>query len=113
MRREGLAQRLDAEAFEQGVALEPVGGNKIHEAEASRVAVTDRSAIAEMKHDMLMLRCIGDRVRELTWRVRLAIGVIDGEAARHAKMHDEHRAVIQPREQIFGAAVQRLDFSPG
>jgi hypothetical protein len=41
------------------------------------------------------------------------MGAVDAEAAGHAEMHHQHLAVVEPRQEIFGAAVERFDSSPG
>jgi hypothetical protein len=35
--------------------------------------------------------------------------MIDAEAPGHAEMHHQHLAIIESRQEIFGAAVERLD----
>ena len=61
---------------------------------------------------MLMLRRALLLVGELAEVERFPVGMVDAEAARHAEMHHQHLAVIEPREQIFGAPVERIDLSP-
>ncbi len=93
--------------------IEPALPDQIHVTEAARIRVADRSAVAHVKHDMLM----GGRDRrifvELPGFDVLSIGAVDAEAAGHAEMHHQHLAVVEPGEQIFRPPVQRLDRPPG
>ena len=107
--RKGGAERLDAEALEQSVLVEPLGPDQVHQPEAPRVGVTHLSAVAEMKHDMLMLRHFPSRLLP----AGEPIGMVDAEAPGHAEMHHQHFAVVEPGEQIFGAPVERLYLPPG
>ena len=61
---------------------------------------------------MLVLRRIALRMREAARLLSLAIGAIDREATGHAEMHDQHLAVVEPRQEIFRAPVERLDLPP-
>src|SRR4029078_10977432 len=40
---------------------------------------------------------------------RLAVRLVDAEPPRHAEMHDQHLAVVEAREQVFGTPVECLD----
>ena len=42
---------------------------------------------------------------------RLAVSRVDAEAAGHAKMHDQHLAVVEACEQVFGTPVERIDLA--
>jgi hypothetical protein len=37
---------------------------------------------------------------------------IDAETSGHAEMHHQHLAIVEPRQQILGAPVERIDLSP-
>ncbi|CAM5218925.1 hypothetical protein BTHI11S_00856 [Bosea thiooxidans] len=43
---------------------------------------------------------------------RRRAGGLDDEAAAHAQMHDQRLAVVEIRDQVFGAPRQRLDAPP-
>ena len=51
--------------------------------------------------------------QRLDRRVRRRGGRLDAERAGHPKVHDEHAAIVEPREQVLGAAVQRVHATPG
>src|SRR4029079_14425303 len=89
---EARAERLDAKALEQGGLVEPLGRNEIHIAEAARIGITNRGAVAEMEHDMLVLRRWLLRMRECA---ELTV-LIDREAPGHAEMRHEHLAAAEP-----------------
>ena len=89
-----------------------LAGNEIHEPEAARVAVAHGGAVGEMEHDVLVLRCRLLLIFKLAELERLSVRLIDAEAAGHAEMHHQHLAVVEPRQQIFGAPVERIDLSP-
>jgi hypothetical protein len=65
-----------------------------------------------VEHDVLVLRRWLLLIVELAELERCSVRLIDAEAAGHAEMHDEHLAVIEPGEQIFGAPVERIDRAP-
>ena len=108
-----VAQRLDAEPFEQRMLIEPALADQIHIAEAARIRVADRGAVAHVKHDMLMRRCGRRLVVEAPRLECLSIGAVDAEAAGHAEMHHQHLAVVEPGEQVLRPSVERLDLPPG
>src|SRR5712692_5412282 len=90
LRGEALAERLDSEAGEQGVAGD-VPGAPQHHAEAARIAKTQRRA-AENEIQMIVL----------AWgRLR----VDHAQAPRHAQMHDE-RAAVALEQQILATPRQ-------
>ena len=39
-------------------------------------------------------------------------GAVDEEAPRHAEMHDQHLAIVEPDEQVFCPPVERFDLAP-
>jgi hypothetical protein len=87
-------------------------GDEIHKPEAARVAVTDGGAVGEMEHDVLMLWRWLWLIGELAKFERFPVRLIDAEASGHAEMHDQHLAVVEPRQEIFRAPVERIDLSP-
>jgi hypothetical protein len=74
LRREGGAQGLDAEVLEVRMVVEGRGRDEVHEPETARVVITKCRAVAEMKHDVLMLRREHLRVDELAEHER---GVVE------------------------------------
>ena len=92
------AKRFRAEAGEQVVRLELVFRNECHQPEAAVIVETYFQIIADLDHDMLM-------------RSRLPLGRAIGEdqAPRHPEVNHEDLPVIEPKEQIFGTTIDRLD----
>src|SRR5262245_29847852 len=107
--REGFAQWLDPETLEQSVLLQLLAANEVHQAKAPRIVETDRGAVAEMEHDMLVFRYGRLVLVELAER---HAGAVDEETPRHTEMHDQHLAIIEPGEQIFCPPIERFDLAP-
>src|SRR5262245_7076453 len=86
-------------------------GDEIHEPETTRVAVAHGRSVGEMEHDVLVLRLRSLLILKLAELKRLSVCLIDAEAAGHAEMHHQHLAVVEPRQQILGSPVERIDLS--
>lgn len=100
VRGEGVSRRFNAHIPEMAASVECGAGRQIHEAEAARIVIDDAPAIGHMEDDMVMSRGFAARAVEIAGGIPRAV-LLDPERAGHAEMHDEHRAVIHVRHQIF------------
>ena len=116
--REFIATRFRTEAREMAACVERGGRHEIHEAETAVIGIDDAGSILHVEDDVIVpLAARLPKVEKAG--LAGAIGPVNGETARHAKMHDEHvfaallRAGLDMGEDIFRAAREMRDAAPG
>ena len=88
---EFIAERFRPDLGEQLVGGQFGGLAIIEEAEAAGVVEADGGAVLGLEHDMVVRFQLQVRRRP------------DHHAARHAQMRDQHAAVVQHHQDVFGA----------
>src|SRR5690606_13972280 len=87
-------ERLEAEADEARMRLQPRARGEVEHAEAARIDKAQAAAVVEMEGQML---------------VRAGRRPVEHQAAGHAEVQHERVAVVQVAEDVFGAAREALD----
>ena len=104
-----IAERLGAHAFEERMRVEFALRDQIHVAEAARIVELEPRALLRLDHDV-RVRGIGRfGVVEIAG---LILRAEDRPAPGHAEMRDPDIAVVEMRQQIFRAPLQRIDAPP-
>jgi hypothetical protein len=86
------------------MAVDRLGINQIHEAEAARIMKAQAKAALGPQQDMIM--GLGDWSGRSPW-------FIDAETARHAEMREPDQAVIEADQQVLAAPLDVLNLPPG
>ena len=102
-----VAQRLDAEAGEEGILGEIALRDQRHVAEAAGVVVGDDGAAGHGEDQVVVLSVIAVLVDVLAERqVPLAAAVGDGQPPGHAEVHGQHLVPIEMDQDVLGAPAE-------
>lgn len=105
---EAIGERFWPHFSEAGIAVEGGGGPQLHKAEAAGIIIGDAVAALHIEDDMIMFGGGGERIVELAER-----GIRDGEAARHAQMHNQNITRFEFCGEEFGAPTEPCDACAG
>src|ERR1700693_3565701 len=97
---EGPMERLGSKIAQESVMLQLVGAGEQHDTETARVVEGDSDARGEMEDHVIMRGVRGARMMETAGLPFLAL--LHTEGAGHTEVHEQHLAVIEKREQVFG-----------
>src|SRR6185437_1710447 len=98
---EFVAERFRPQMTQQLVFIELRRRYAIHHAETARVVERDDAAIVKREHDMIVLALFPAVARR-----------VNGHAARHAEMRQQHEIVVGMNQYVFSAAGDALDAPP-
>ena len=85
-------ERLDPHPGKMLATIEPVFWDKVHEAKAPRIVVSDNCTIGHVEDDVVVRRYCAGFIDILAGLLGRTAGWFDGKTATHAEMHDQYVA---------------------